>query len=399
MKYDIALKVLSPIAIRPTNTSLIKNLNYLIIDNKLYVIDENKLYNFIIESNLHNELSRKTEIALEQNKNEILITWLKQKISRPEIAQKISKAEYSIEDPIKNSKKRELYLTIENSNNAKYIPGSSLKGAIRTAILYKQVKKNYNSVISFLKREIRMCYKFAGNSRKRRKFSNWLNDRLQNYLLRGKYTAEDGKRKVDPHSDLLRFLQITDSTEIPRSNVDVTLIYVAEPKIGRNRGTRELLLQEIITPDTIVKLRLIIDNDFLELIDTKLSLSDKKGLLYSIRENLREFYSEVILAEKKYWNRNRQIRDPDFTMFADKLIEFYNSLEEKMEDENFVPIRVGWGCGWLSTTVGLLIQKDLNLLQNIRKCFKLGKKGLPFPISRRVTYDFYPLGWAQILFS
>lgn len=399
MKYDITLKVLSPIAIRPTTTSLIRDLNYFIIGNKLYIIDENKLYDLIVEENLQSELTRKTENALEQNTNEILISWLKQKIGRAEIIQKISKVEYTIEDAVKNSNKRELYLTIEDPYNVKYIPGSSLKGAIRTAILYKQAKENYNSVIAFLNKKIKKCYSIRNNYWELRKFSSKLNDQLQNYLLRGEYTAEDGRKKIDPHSDLLRFLQITDSTGIPKSNINVTLIYVAEPKIERNRGTRQLLLQEVIAPDTETKLRLVINDDFLELIDTKLSLKDKKGLLYNIKENLREFYGEVIRAEKEYWIQNKRVKDANFIAFADKLIEFYNFLEDKMNDTNFVPVRIGWGCGWLSTTVGLLIRKNQNLLQTIRRCFKLGKKGLPFPISRRVTYDFYPLGWAQILFS
>ena len=84
--------------------------------------------------------------------------------------------------------------------------------------------------------------------------------------------------------------------------------------------------------------------------------------------------------------------------------------------DNETVLHIGWGGGWYSTTIGMLVEKHSNFTtgvkasprywrldrHTIRSKFRLGNKprsrdySINFPKTRRITIEGEPLGWAKI---
>jgi CRISPR-associated protein Csm5 len=235
-----------------------------------------------------------------------------------------------------------------------YIPGSSIKGAIRTALLWKAVKDDerlIDWVIQYTKREEKI------NTKK-------VDDKLEAKVFR----SSKRLNKDDPKNDMLRALRITDTTPFTQSTV-------YEIKFVNMRGFTDLA--ECIDAGDSADVEIDIDEYTLSVLDQRLDFDD-------VKEAAREFAEEIVKTEMErgYPERTKN--------------EFKNVLRSKG-----LPLRIGWGIGWFSTTIGtLLITKPE--FESIRRKLKLGRRprgrgfSRNFPVTRRITWDNKPLGWIAI---
>lgn len=291
-----------------------------------------------------------------------------------EVAQKIAKGS-SVNDFIKDLSRvkeyevpftgrrvrREILKHIK-TNGKLYIPGSTIKGAIRTALLWKAVKDDrtlLNKTIQLIKRKI-------GNRKYlNRKELTRLDDELENIVFRkSKLTI----RKDDPKNDVLRVLRVTDTLPFKKGKV-------YEIKFLGMRNFSQLV--ECIDYGDSSELDIEIDDYTVSFMDQKLDLDD-------IGIATKEFTEEIVKTEM---NRNYPERAKN---------EFRNVLKVKG-----IVLRIGWGTGWYSSTIGTLLKTHPEF-ENLRKKLGLGKNprtgrfSRNFPMIRRVTFDDRPLGWVAI---
>jgi len=118
---------------------------------------------------------------------------------------------------------------IRNAMNKAYIPGSSIKGAIKTAVLWKIMQNMYeknkdkfkNNLIAFIDKQTEKFNKSREKNKfKETFFEDVVKDIFQNHLLRSKKItpkqADNLREYINkPFSDFFRSIKVKDSNEIP----------------------------------------------------------------------------------------------------------------------------------------------------------------------------------------
>jgi len=259
--------------------------------------------------------------------------------------------------------KKEILAHIK-SRGKPYIPGSSIKGAIRTAILWKEVNDN-RGLLEWTVNHIKEEVKRKRGHLDRRDLTK-LDDELEEKVFR---KAKLTKKKDDPKNDLLRAMRIYDSEFIDGYSIyQINFL-----------GMRDLsALAECLDARQVTELEANIDGLTLEYLNQKLDCD-------YILSASREFAEKIVEVEV---NRNYP---------PEAKREFKNVLRSRG-----VVLRVGWGIGWYSSTIGTLLKTHPEF-EDIRKKLGLGinpkakrKFSRNFPMIRRITFDNRPLGWISI---
>jgi len=341
MKVELNLKIESPVHIGSGDSYI--EMDFILEENAVKIIDYEKLLS-ILEFD-----EERFEKLLELAKAGEVKNKIKEVLSIDTIPY------FRIIDFRGTPPKRSLKIQkhIQSFGRA-YIPGSSIKGFVRTALLYKYLRDNpeiLRNEFEALKEEI---------SRKKQK-----KGRIDKRII-----AKNLERKIfgsDPKKDALRFLRVTDS-----SFAQKTAIY--EVKVIGNPQNIPLYL-ECIPPGEILKCKAEIEEKFAETDGSigKLKLED-------VLEVLRDFTRDIIKSEKSY-------------RYPERTLNFYLELERK---ENL--LRLGHSTGYYSKTIGFLL-KDLENFDEFRRNLELGKNPhtkrfvAKFPKTRRLTFQDIPLGW------
>lgn len=274
---------------------------------------------------------------------------------------------------------------IKDTFDRPYLPGTTLKGALRTALgwhLWKQ--RGLRPDLG----QLNSMPKFAA----------------------GKY--EDTLFGDTPNKDLLRALQVEDSASLdPKvlmlANIKVT---THAPKQGRKQGAPievEAVRKSVIF-ETKIKLDLQLFSDWAKQRGLSLVGED---LLLNFAAIVRDYNVEVIRREVEW---------------ARKLPEGKNVLAHYQEMQGFplAPnqffLQLGWGGGWEQKTFGSRLKQNPEFMRGILKArrdggFDVGRGHVPhniadFPISRRIAMGYLrnvqgeitrevpalPLGWVLV---
>lgn len=263
--------------------------------------------------------------------------------------------------------------------NQLYIPGSSIKGAIRTAILYDLfTEKDVCRVKSLFD---------TYDDHSRIFLNNW---KYNNFIKPFFSSKNEGDNAAQ--TDILRFLQISDTTNISTKNpaIEETKTIMA-PKNGNHyvHYKRGRAVLETIKKGTKLSASLNINYD--SEIHKSLHIDDKEELLDIgyIKEALCNFSRDLINYELDFASRYD----------VGSLERFYKKLM-KVNSEDKPLIRVGFGSGMLANTVAMKVKDmDEESYEAIRKSFR---KAYPyeFPKVRRIAcHDKEPLGWIQLDFK
>ncbi|MDI6814652.1 MAG: type III-A CRISPR-associated RAMP protein Csm5 [Dehalococcoidales bacterium] len=222
-----------------------------------------------------------------------------------------------------------------------FIPGSSLKGAIRTAMLYNKAPKPV-------------------------KESNGKRLEAQNFgyarVVKGEYRGEN------IGDDPFKSFKISDSQTLP----GVTLLALVKVHTKRRNGVwREdiSMLREI----ALSKFFFNFEQRFIHFVQLKEEFShyDTKLMKFEMDKIItvcREFYGYHLREEQKYLANL-----PPAAAFYDQLIQW----EKGLHDNSFI-VRFGWGSGFDAVTVNYARERPER------------KR------SRRLAEGGVPLGWAQI---
>lgn len=256
-----------------------------------------------------------------------------------------------------------------------YLPGSSLKGALRTALAwYGWKERDLKPEIARLARDRR----FAAQYYERELFG------------------------PDPNRDLLRALQVSDSQPVPPGQLMVLNVRV----LNRDGSLGAPVEVEAVRPDTSFVLSLKVDRALYSDWARKHKLTLKGAeWLGKLGEVVRQYTQERIGREILWLQEIPNATTP---------LQFYRQLQESSATPSRFLLQLGWGTGWENKTFGSHLQDDPRFMERLVKDYRLARgrrrPGDPFPRSRRLAVSFrknaqgevvdelpaYPLGWAMV---
>ncbi len=370
--YDYKLKVLSPIHIG--NGEELAPVDYCKINNNVYVIDSDKLF----EDNRFDE-----EKFIEQVRRYRDFHWDKFNTSLP---QEYDKYRMKVSVPKKSANDIGNIFAFMKTGGKPFIPGTSLKGAIRTIILKVLV-------------------------------SQLPDEKFKKALISGKKKANNPKevgrilnKKIfgsDPTTDIMKGIQVSDSTKVDANKLKIYPIktikqkkYEYEVKFWANHG-------EFLSCETEVEGNIVIDWGKIsnalkeEKVSKYFSEAEMKKYLRYIEENILEIIKEMgQLRTENEINYFDKYADGRF----DSIVEFYQKLQKKEKPL----IRLGRFSGYMDKSLGDEIKAlDKNLLMSIVRDYYRKYSPRDFPVTRLLLKkernnkeEFsYPPGWAEMELS
>ncbi|MBP8972435.1 MAG: type III-A CRISPR-associated RAMP protein Csm5 [Anaerolineae bacterium] len=283
-------------------------------------------------------------------------------------------------EPRSKGKGAELQEQLKDPWDRPYIPGSSLKGALRTALAYVGWQQRK---LAFDLRDLneRGGPKFAALPMERKVLN-----------------ADPAPRGQEPNHDLLRALQVSDSTPGEKENLQLLNVQVA---VGDKAGSPIEL--EAIRRDVTFEAALTLDGFLCQQPVAKTlgwSADDQLKWLKVIPQVVNAFTVHRIDSERIRWGASS---DP-IRSFYETLYRLLGQLDKRSE---FL-LQLGWGGGWDSKTFGDVLTRDGKVFEQVvqkygRTMVRQGKYKADdiYPKSRRVVVTSsgqpaFPLGWIKV---
>ncbi len=298
-------------------------------------------------------------------------------------------------------RKTEVLEMIKTGMGKPIIPGSSVKGAIRTVIWWHLMQLEENR--SLLEEKLREILNNPRISKER------ADDKLDKELF--------GK---NPNYDVMRGLQVGD-VEFELSDmrlVESKVLSLARKGFGWKRFTT---CSESLNPGAVSFGKMKLDEFLFDSpLARTLKFYEKKALFASLPEECNEFARNFIEEEIDFFK----------SCGMEEMVKFYTVfLKEIPESNTAFLIHLGWGSGWKSMTGNYLTE---NALKKLRERFGLGKlicpqcgkdakkdtrqegkefcfgckKSFPiklfpeFPKTRKIAFQngkpAFPLGWIRV---
>lgn len=333
---------------------------------------------------------------------------------------------------------------LRNAYARPYIPGSALKGALRTALLYcflKEQKKNSAFWDRQMNRVIESLHDRIPLERKRKTLGGFLDGFLQDFDL-----YHDGNR-IDPRpqrqqSDLFRAVEIPELLPLDRDCLEIRETRIISLtsrhawKFSRQRSRPPersetenpiLIYPEVLMPQQVpsgIDLEVKINLELWDRFRARSPGADPKGFLELRAEQDRrggpqgdrartlvggllsccaEFASDIYGKEGEWFSALSR-GDADLSCVQG----FYSSSRQSEPD-----LRIGWGSGMLAAGIFSLIE-NREIVREVARLFPQYRRGWTpygtrpdqddifdlFPKTRRVTMErgspSSPLGWAKL---
>ena len=302
-------------------------------------------------------------------------------------------ASYTLPCP-EDPRETEIREAMKHPSGRPMIPGSSIKGTIRTALLWGLIDDDGPEAQEAFKHSV-----------------NYLKEQLQRNPNRS-WVGQGIERRVlgkDPNHDLMRAVQVSDTAPIPIEALEMGVAWTVTLNrdgelVQKREGNREYktFVEQIRAEQTF---------DFSIKIDKFLFRQREKGELgYSDRQE--QVACEELAEVCNFVGKGLAKDEAEFYDYyrLPELANFYESLSNQIENlsEGGFVLPIGWGTGYLAKTVtGLLTGDDTDLMMKFRRHYRLGRSRSggdyyddEFPKTRRVLYDRQrpksPLGWVQI---
>ena len=302
-RYKITLKVITPVFIGSGQELSKKEYIYFKDIKEAWILDRNKLMKDIIKRGLVKDFERYMFRGEER-----LLDWLKAKGYTRKEMQNLCAYQLNCADSLETlNRSIEIKEFIKDAYGMPYIPGSSLKGAIRTSLLgsrilqnkqaYEKVKKDVLECPTYFENE-KLNTKYITKDIKYNKKSNKKQDKEPNkgYLKKESirieqtafHTLNVTDKRYDARNDELRGISISDS--LPLQPSCLTLCQKQDINlIGKENPIN--ILRESLKPETEVIFELT--------IDTSVTKITEQEILQALQE-VYTFYQNVYV--KKFPN-------------------------------------------------------------------------------------------------
>lgn len=257
-----------------------------------------------------------------------------------------------------------------------YIPGASLKGALRTALAWT----GWDEVKPKLDRSA------IGGSK------SWAGQPLEKKLF-----------GPDPNHDLLRALHVADLFGPQEAGEGLLIVnaQVLTPKNAQSPIEMEALPGDVEFHGSIT----IDETLFSDLAEKELHFRNRRHWLDELTARV-QLHSQKRIEELCDWYENA---DEGYASVS----RFYRKLQEVKPGPSQALMQLGWGSGWDGKTFWTHLQKDPALFERLVDDFRMHKAGKdspprkvgdPFPRSKRaamavkggVARAVAPFGWALL---
>lgn len=269
----------------------------------------------------------------------------------------------------------ELRAALKDPFDVPYIPGSSLKGALRTALAWA-----------------------AWRDTKRQ----WSPSELGRS---GSWAAQPLEREIfgrDPNHDLLRALKVSDLRGPTRPGESLRVINAQARTVG---GGGAPISVEAIRPDTVFRGQLVIDEHlFAPPAERVLHFGERRRWLDDLALRVQAHSQDRLGSLITFFEAAEG---------GETIAAFYRQLQRRANQPGMMLIQLGWGGGWDSKTFGSHLRENTVGFDEIIRIYRLQKRsrsapprksGDRFPASRRVAVTYKdnvgqpaaPLGWCLL---
>lgn len=371
------LRALSPLHIGSGGRILPTEFAFL--NEKVYVLSEEKLSNLLIKESLLNEFV--FEVREEGRKFSIEKFLEKRNLLNEKFLESV--VNYSIKSLKRPSS--ELRTFVKNGFGLPYIPGSTIKGSLRTAIVYYLLKHTPNKRDEFISF---VSGKIAEFKRDRRSNKGWFREKFKKSFASGfekkvlqEFMLTDNQKRFDPHSDIMRVIQISDSSPLEPEDLKVEEVKI----YSEGRGSKEWSIYvESIPTGKELQFTMSINRDLWKEFKGK-NPNTHSGISIELIEKV--LLNPFIAAEEMV---------KDLYNYEKNFIEGRLRIRGALDFGDTPNFRLGWGGGLLGTTIDLLLSEDLR--KEIRNTFFKNRGRAPAPKSRKITVGngYSVLGWAKV---
>ncbi len=266
------------------------------------------------------------------------------------------------------------------------LPGSSIKGALRTAIVSPDIIKKFKS-----KQDIFRAVTFMD---KQRKIKFQKEDKLFGDLLK-----INPRQYFNPQNDIFKFIKIADA-EIPKENLFAGMFQTLNMYKEYDRFEREEVFKwkiknqlstliELV--DAEFEIKMVIDERFYEY--NRLGIKDKEDIITHTNKHTKRIAKEELEAFRGDLN-DRCINEE----IGETIVEQYEEIIELCKSNNAAVFRMSSGSGWDYMTGGWL--KEISSNNEWGKIKKLltrrGYEEFPYPKTRRLLHDYRLPGFVKI---
>lgn len=417
IRETINIRTLTPVYIggdQANNLSPITD--YVVKNGRVFIVDQRKFENLLSKDN---ELIDEYVTLVKQGKGKFdLENFIENKLNSS--VEELSKKEISVEGYIERG---EIQSFISSNGNT-FIPGSTVKGAIRTSFIYNYltqtdegkslVKEIFNPQIALDKLKNKQNLRV-----KEKKTIKNLEELIRN-MPNNKFNRNNKFAYNYIYNELLLFnnkitgndfrhIQISDSNSINDEDTKIVQIY-RRYLIKDSIKTSPLLHVMKENSKTNFDIKLV--NDFKDDFLKQLNNRDIKDLFKMINQFSIDFI-EFELERFEEFIKNAKTAKKAIAETLQGTITFYNELKEKIKAarNSVAVLRIGGGKTYFDNSIGLaLFKKDKDKFKQFRKLLGIWKHSggwkAPFveedsPITRSFYYDRsldsnLPLGWTVL---
>ncbi len=245
-----------------------------------------------------------------------------------------------------------------------YLPGSSVKGAIRTALLWHLAQQQKPDFVGNMVRQ--------GLNGERAPKKEWFAQPIEQQVF--------GERAV---TDLLKALHVNDSAPVAldRMQIGETATFTLRQDQMKPKGDSFRVFAEWLVPETRLSLEIGV-NDYL-LSDQKVWVKDQrqmttprqelaiddasKAALEQFATHCNAFALALLKREREFFEKHKLT---DLVKDCARLETEINALHS-----NAFALRLGWAGGWESKTIGDLVDQQLDPEEwdDLREQFRLGQ--------------------------
>lgn len=380
----VKLKTITPIFISGGDERVLSpKVDYVSGKEGVFLIDQSRLYD-ILSKNQRLIDDYVNHVRSGGNIRKFLSELEKSKIVTKEEIKSLVKDRLLFKFSLKEEKSLEIQRFI-SSPLGNYIPGSSIKGAIRTVIAYcyfRDMRENPASVFKEIEsiKDVRFAYQ---------------NTSLQFKTFSAKFFSPN---RYDAKDDFLKILRVRDSKPIDQSNFRIFQCFSFH--LGKNKEGSPMFL-ECLDEGKEVEFEISLFNGKSPVYEMASGFWDfikggERNFILRILRFLNRFAREFIQHEKGYFENRKD------------LLGFYSELEKYTNAENSALILLGRGTTFFGKTIDMVFTPME--LEKIRDRFQIRQMGVikdkkrnvtvkskPFPITRLLWNNggvYKPLGWA-----
>ncbi|MBN1429324.1 MAG: type III-A CRISPR-associated RAMP protein Csm5 [Anaerolineae bacterium] len=297
------------------------------------------------------------------------------------------------------SREREIREATKDLQSRPYLPGTSLKGALRTLLLWDDVNRSGLALAGSMEwndykhRDVMVISYQRGGDRWRPLETN---AKYAAGPVEREVFARDVKKGQAPNQDFMRAVQMADSQSFTRKALMVATarVFTSINAMGNPNNRRDTDL-EIIQAGAKFQASLTVESyGFEDREAQKLGWDDVSVKVDALPVIGREKSSRIIANEKKFYQDKGG---------PSEMLETYDLLGKQALAENEWLMQLGWGGGWESKTLGDLLRAQGAQFDQLIDAYDLSKRhhkpGMPFPFSRRLILSdgqpAIPMGWVK----